>query len=123
MAVDFFNPRDWYWFVGADETRVYSSKADRLVPVADATYAAWVAEGGQTSRAANKAEMGEILSSYNLRPSDASMLDGYTEKQATKLTLEVVAKALFNVVNRVRILEGNQPVTAAQFKAYLKGLM
>lgn len=116
-------PKDWYWFVAGNETKVYSSKRGDFFPVSDPGYQAWLTSGGVTSRIANAAELGEVLAPYNLRPTHAATLDGYTETQASKLTLEVVAKVLFWAVNEIRVLKGQQPVTANQFKTFLKGLM
>lgn len=118
-----YNPKDWYWFVAGDETKVFSSKRGDFFPVSDAAYQAWLASRGVTSRIASAAELGEVLAPYNIRPKHAAILDGYTETQASKLTLEVVAKVLFWSVNEIRVLKGQQPVTANQFKTFLKGLM
>ena len=37
-----YTPSDWYWFIGSDDTQVWSSKRYNLVPVGDAEYAAWL---------------------------------------------------------------------------------
>jgi len=118
-----YNPKDWYWIVGGDETQVFSSKSGNFVPTADVTYRAWAAAGGLPTRIANATELGEVLAPHNVRPAQAAVLDGYTESQASKLTLEVVAKVLFWAVNEILVLKGQQPVTANQFKTFLKGLM
>jgi len=118
-----YNPKDWYWFVAGDETKAFSSKRGDFVLISDPTYSAWIDGGGVASRIASAAELGEVLAPYNIRPTHAATLDGYTETQASKLTLEVVAKVLFWAVNEIRVLKGQQPVTAPQFKAFLKGLM
>jgi hypothetical protein len=37
-----FNARDWYWSVGGDTTKIYSSKHNAYVdPETDADYAVW----------------------------------------------------------------------------------
>ena len=41
-----YNPRNWYWAVGGSTTQVYSSAGTAYVPIADATYEAWLAAGG-----------------------------------------------------------------------------
>lgn len=41
-----YNPNDWYWSVDGGATRVWSSASRSYVPVADATYVAWLAGGG-----------------------------------------------------------------------------
>lgn len=118
-----YNPKDWYWFVAGDTSEVYSSKLGDFVLVSNPGYLAWVGTGGAPSNIASVAELGEVLAPYNLRPSHAATLDGYTEAQASKLTLEIVAKILFWTVNEIRVLKGQQPVKANQFKTFLKGLM
>jgi hypothetical protein len=119
-----FNPKNWYWRVAGDDTKVYSSAAGDYVPVADAAYQAWLLDPEhRTTNIASEAELGEVLSRYSLRPIAAQVLDGYTETQAKKLTLEVVAKILFYLTNEVRALKGQQPVTAQQFKTFVKGLL
>lgn len=118
-----YNPKDWYWIVAGDETRVFSSKIGNYVPASDATYQDWVTGGGLPTRILNEAELGEVLAPHNVRPVQAAVLNGYTDAQASKLTLEVVAKVLFWTVNEILVLKGQQPVTANQFKTFLKGLM
>ena len=118
-----YNPKDWYWFVAGDNSSVYSSKTGNFVSLTEPAYLAWSALGGVPTNIVSAAELGEVLAPYNARPAVASILDGYTETQASKLTLEVVAKVLFWSVNEIRVLKGQQPVTAKQFKTFLKGLM
>ena len=40
-----YNVQNWYWNVGASTTQVYSSAARNYVPVTDATYITWAAQG------------------------------------------------------------------------------
>lgn len=117
-----FNPTDWYWIVGGDETKVFSSASGNYVQPSDATYQAWLADG-VPSRIASEAELGEVLAPYSIRPVAATVLDGYQDTQARKLTIEVVAKVLFNLANEVRALKGQPALTANQFRNYVKGLM
>lgn len=118
-----YNPRDWYWIVSGDETRVYSSKAGDYVAPDSATYVAWKSAGGAPTRIANSDDLAEVLDSARVRPANADMLDRYKASQASKLTLELVAKVLFNHENRVRALEGKQVVTANQFANALKAML
>lgn len=65
------------------------------------------------------------ISIVPLPPPDFGVIDTAT---VDRLLLEsgvlrALAKALFAVVNDVRVLEGSSPVTADQFKTYLKGLI
>lgn len=118
-----FDPKNWYWIVGGDDTRVYSSAIGDYVPVSDGAYQAWLAQGGTPTRIATEAELGEALAPYALRPAATAVLDAYKDSQAAKLTVETVAKVAFNHENRIRVLEGKQPVNAGQFKQALKDLM
>lgn len=118
-----YDPFNWYWKVNGSTTQVYSSTAGYYVPVSDPAFIAWKEDGTLPTNIANAAELGEVLAPYNIRPVQATVLDAYQDTQAKKLTLEVVAKVLFNLVNEVRLLKGQQPVTAQQFRNYVKGLM
>ena len=118
-----YNPANWYWIVAGSTTQVFSSASGNYVTMADATYQAWLAGGNAPTRIASEAELGDVLAPYQLRPVAAGVLDGYKDSQATKLTIEVVAKVLFNHENRLRALEAKQAVTPAQFKNALKDLM
>lgn len=115
-----YDPRNWYWIVAGDETKVYSSVSGDYVPVADATYAAWTADGTPPSRIASEAELGEVLSQHALRPAHAGVLDGYKDTQAKRLTIEIVAKILLWCVNEIRSLKGQASLNAGQFRAFIK---
>lgn len=118
-----YDPSNWYWKVAGSTTQVYSSASGGYVSTDDATFVAWQADGTAPTNIASVAELGEVLAPYNLRPAQATVLDAYQDSQAKKLTLEVVAKVLFNLVNEVRVLKGQNQVTAQQFRNYVKGLM
>jgi hypothetical protein len=115
-----FNPRNWYWRVAGSDTQRYSSSIGDYVAVSDATYLAWIASGGVPTNILNEAELGEVLAQYSLRPIAANVLDGYKESQATKLTVEVVAKILLWLINEIRTLKGQPVITAQQFKTFIK---
>jgi hypothetical protein len=118
-----YDPYNWYWIVGGDTSKAFSSASGDYVSADDTTFVAWQADGTPPTNILNEDELGEVLSPYNIRPAAANVLDGYKDHQAKKLTLEVVAKVLFQLVNEVRALQGKNPVTAAQFKNHVKGLM
>lgn len=118
-----YNPSNWYWIVAGSATQVFSSAAGDYVNIDNATFLEWKADGTVPTPILNEAELGEVLAPYNIRPVSANVLDAYQDTQAKKLTLEVVAKVLFNLVNEVRVLKGQSQVTAAQFRTYVKGLM
>jgi hypothetical protein len=116
-------PTDWYWVVNGSTTQVYSTAAGAMVSISSPAYLAWLEAGNIPSPAASKAELGDTLAPYSLRPTDADVLDGYQDSQSRKLSLEVVAKVLFNYANEIRALKGQAPINAAQFRAFVKGLM
>lgn len=118
-----YTPLDWYWIVNGSTTQVYSSKTGDYVPVASANYAAWLAAGGVPSRAASEADLGEVLALHSLRPTPVNILDGYQDAHSRKITLEIVAKVLLWCVNEIRTLKGQKPVSAAQFRTFVKGLL
>jgi hypothetical protein len=45
-----YNRSHWYWAVGGSTTQVYSSASSSYVPIADATYAAWLVAGNTPTR-------------------------------------------------------------------------
>lgn len=116
-----YDPRNWYWRVAGSNTQVYSSAIGDYVPVADAAYQTWLARGGVPTNIGSESELGDVLSQYALRPAAASVLEGYKDSQATRLTVEVVAKILLWCVNEIRVLKGQAPITAQQFKDFIKG--
>lgn len=118
-----YDPSDWYWIVRNDESRFYSSKSGTFVTATDKGYVAFLAAGNSPTRIASEAELGEVLAPFALRPTAATVLDAYKDSQSRELTMKTIAKVLFNLANEVRALKGQQPVNAAQFRAYLKDLM
>jgi len=125
-----FDPRNWYWIVAGDETRVYASVIGNYVPANDPPFVAWQSDGSRPTRILNEAELGEVLAPYRVRPVQAGVLDGYLEKQAADLIDAVQFKIMFNHENRVRAIEralslnGSPPnLTPAQAKAAVKVLL
>lgn len=118
-----FNPLDWYWVVNGATEEVYASKSGGFVSVNNPAYVAWLAAGDRPTRIASEAELGEVLAAYSVRPVAASVLDGYQDTQSRQLTLQVVAKVLLWCVNEIRTLKGQQTITGAQFRNFIKGLM
>jgi hypothetical protein len=118
-----YDPTNWYWIVAGSTTSVFSSATGNYVPASNAAYQAWIGAGNSPTSIVSEAELGDVLAPYQIRPVAAGVLDAYKDSQATKLTIEIVAKVLFNHENRIRALEAKAPVTAGQFKSALKDLM
>jgi len=67
---------DWYWFVGSDKTQVFSSARMRFVPVADATYGAWLSTGRVPLSADDMAALYGVLFTQGVTSVSASTLLG-----------------------------------------------
>lgn len=121
-----YDPNKWYWYVGGDQTKAYSSAAGNYVLSSDATFQAWLADGTLPSAIDTEANLGGVLAPYYpsvTRPVPAAILDGYQQNQSDDVFQHKLVKLLFTLVNRVQVLEGKQALTVAQAKAYVKGLM
>lgn len=118
-----YDPLDWYWIVGGDETRLFSSAAGDYVQPGNSDYLLWASDGTSPTRIASESELGEVLAEYQVRPRVDAVLDSYKDRHSRKITLEVVAKVLFAYANEIRALKGQPPINAAQFRAYVKDLM
>ena len=114
-----FDPADWYWIVANDASQIYSSVAQGYVPPSDPAYQAFLAEGKAATRIASEAELRDVLLQYRrkLLPGDDLPLD--KEFDADR-AVRVLFEALFVVLNDVRQLKGQGPVTKAQFKDWLR---
>ncbi len=105
------HPGKPYWVPVVEEVTDTSTGTDKVV-------SAWV----------ETVEVARLLRSRSIRDKTAGELD--TEDQARVDTLLInsgviraLAQALFQVNNRVRVLEGDSAITATQFKTFLKGLI
>lgn len=56
-----FNVSDWYWQIGSDVTRFYSSKTNTYVIASDSGYQAHVAAGNSVPVLANEADLADVL--------------------------------------------------------------
>jgi hypothetical protein len=119
-----YDPRNWYWIVAGDETRVFSSATGNYVPANDATYIAWLADGTKPTRILNETELGEVLADARVRPQRAAVLDAYKGQHAKRMTDEVQTKALLWCINEILTLKGSAALTkGADIRNFLKELM
>lgn len=121
-----YDPKNWYWLVGTDATKAYSSALGDYVQAADATFAAWKADGTAPTNIDTEANLGGVLAPYYptvTRPVPAAILDGYQQSQSDDVIGRKLFKLLFNMFNRIQVLEGKQPLTVAQARAAVKGIM
>ncbi len=56
-----YNPANWYWVVGGDETRAYSSASAAYVPASDATFMAWLADENIPTAIDTEAALNDVL--------------------------------------------------------------
>lgn len=56
-----YDPRDWYWLVGGDASRAWSSARAAYVPADDPAYQLWQAGGRRPTLIASEAELREVL--------------------------------------------------------------
>jgi hypothetical protein len=96
---------NWYWNVANSATQVYSSAAGDYVPLADASYQAWLALGNSPTAIASEAALGALLPDWVPRPIPAGILDGFKIARATGVVNAVQFKVLFNHENRLRAIE------------------
>lgn len=125
-----YDPRNWYWIVNGNETRVYSSLSGDYVTTSNPIYMAWLEDGTLPTRIASEAELGEVLSPHRVRPAAPNVLDAYLSTQAQEQVDLVQFKIAFNHENRLRAIEralnlnGNPPNLApAQARAAVKVLL
>lgn len=118
-----YDPKNWFWTVGGDATKAFSSAAGDYVPVTDPAFVAWLADGTMPTVIDTEANLGAVLAPYLQRPSNSGVLDGYAGSQADTVLTHLAFKILFNHENRIRALEGKAAVTAAQARSFVKGLM
>lgn len=123
-------PKNWYWFVAGDQTKVFSSAAGDYVPISDPAYIAWASDGTTPQNIDTEANLGAVLAPYLIRPINANVLDGYTGSQADTVLQHLFFKVAFNHENRLRAIErqlslNGSPanLSAAQARAAVKALM
>jgi hypothetical protein len=117
-------PANWFWIVGGSATQVYSTAIGDYMPSTDARYVTWqsMAGGLIAGKVASEAELGGVLARFGLRPTNASVLSAYQAAAVTGMDA-VQNKILFNLNNRLRVLEGQPTLTAAQFIAAMASLV
>lgn len=118
-----YDPGNWYWFVGGDTTKVFSSKTGDYVPATDATFVAWAADGSMPTRIDTEANLGAVLAPYNIRPVNAGVLDGYLTSQANDIVAHPTFKPTFFALQQIAALQGSTEPTVADAVAYVKSVL
>jgi hypothetical protein len=124
MARKKYNPKDWYWIVGGNETQVFSSLRGDYFPPTDPAYVEWASDGTKVSRIIDNTDLGRLLAMYAVRPVNAVVLDAFKEAQAARYTpIDVTPKVVHFILNEVRGLQGKAPLTFEQFRQAVKDRM
>lgn len=118
-----YNPRDHYWIVGGSTTQVYASARAQFVPAVDSTYLAWLGAGNIPTRIASNAELYDVLIDAGF-PSgiETAGQDRVKDVALDRMDL-VMFRIMFNMENRVRVLEGRPSVTMNQYRTAIKALL
>lgn len=121
-----YDPKDWYWVVGGDMTKAYSSKVGDYVPGNNPAFVAWRADGSRPTPIDTEEHLGQVLAQHLMRPTSAVpvILDAYKEALGQTMTpIDVLPQVIFMMENQIRTLQGNPPLTFEQFRTFVKGLM
>lgn len=133
LAPILFDPASWYWIVGSDTTRVYSSaqQPDQsgpvgYVPTRDPTYLAWRADPSHvTSQIATEQDLWDYLNGrvLNATPPTSTSTDAAKDQRINTQLSEIIYQIAFSHENRIRALEGQGAITHDQFLSRVKALM
>lgn len=114
-------PNDWFWIVGGNESRFWSSRV--------AAYVAKLPEGAEFTRIASEAELWDVLAKQYPAGLPASVLPGLDQAKLNAALIEPgsVVRALglvmFDAVNALRVKTGDPAYTMQQFLDALKAKM
>lgn len=97
-----YNPFDWFWVVGGDDSRAWSSAAASYV-------SEWPAD--MTTRIANEAELSDVLRAYGLRGPAATAED--VRQELVRRQCELIGAASETELQR-HILNGTREATELQ---------
>ena len=56
-----FNMHDWYWFIGADTTQVYSSKHSSLMDINSVDYISWISSNNYPTTIDSQLSLNDVL--------------------------------------------------------------
>jgi len=120
-----YDPKDWYWTFQNEPGATFSSAVGNDVAANDPALLAFLAGGNTPTSILNRAELGEVLADARVRPADAAtgVIDAYKDRHSREVNMQLVAKWMLWATNEIRVLKGQAPVSGAQFRNFLKGLM
>jgi hypothetical protein len=112
-----YTPENWFWKIGTDSGRWYSSAA--------AAYVTELPASAGVTTIGSEADLWAVLADRypaGLPAGDAAAQDVRKERELDRAD-RLLFLIAFRQENRVRALEGKQPITAAQFRAAVKDAM
>lgn len=56
-----FNLNHWFWFVGQDESQVFSSAVGAFIPVDDSNFIEWLSSGNLPTHISDNQELADVL--------------------------------------------------------------
>lgn len=107
-----YNPFNWYWIVGGDETRAYSSATNNYVTV-------WDKE--MTTRIKSEDELWEVLQQAGVLPTPKQVRLGVFQKDATRTA--VIAQLQSATPAQVKAYVTNQGITDPKAVNLLTGIL
>ena len=114
------NAEDWYWFIGGNQTQVYSSARQGYFPVSDTIYQSWLSSAPThiTAELTTEDDLFTLLAEKAplLAPASYRVDIEFAKTDKNILLFNV----LFDMANQIRALQGNTAITKAQFKTYLQ---
>lgn len=63
-----YNPAKWYWYVGGDTARAFSTVTLSYVPSDDPSFSAWLADGSIASAVASEDDLFQVLEDAGVPP-------------------------------------------------------
>lgn len=107
-------PSDWFWMIGNDESRYWSSAA--------AGYVDALPDGAGATRIASEAELWAVIADQapdRIPPEGQEVRKERQLDQADKVLFQIA----FRQENRLRALESKNAITAAQFRTAVKAMI
>jgi hypothetical protein len=121
-----YMPRHWYWRVGADAGRVYSSETVGYVFTDNPDYLKWLARNEQgPTKIANEQELWNVLAEAKVDlPSGAAASDDSKDRQIESMH-QLTLAVLLDQENRMRArgTPPQPPLDMAGFKQLIKGII
>jgi hypothetical protein len=121
-----YMPRHWYWLVGDDTGRVYSSETVGYVFTDNPDYMKWLARNEQgPTQIVSEQELWNVLAEAKVKlPSGAVASDESKDRQIESMH-QVTLAVLLDQENRMRLVERppREPLDMDAFKLHIKGII